>query len=175
MAAAARRERSKDMSLAKFSTIFRRGSKKGAQRFWLFTARVWSAAAFPPHSTPSHTHSMRLSRAPCILYIPRYTPYTPHQSLSGCITADAPDPVEPLIKYVSWMKTAQGKGHKAPIGPTREEQNKKNKNTQIYINIYYICTEILMRERKPRIYYMHILCSAVFEYARQTQRSHDNC
>lgn len=31
------RERSKDMSLAKFSTIFRQGLKKDAQRFWLFT------------------------------------------------------------------------------------------------------------------------------------------
>jgi len=98
MAAAAWRERSKDMSLAKFSTIFRRGSKKGAQRFWLFT--VYG----PPRvsrRTLLVTHTFSVYRArPVYCIFPR-TPPIPHPSLSGCITADAPDPVEPLIKYVS--------------------------------------------------------------------------
>lgn len=52
------------------------------------------------------------------------------------------------------MKTAQGKGHKAPAGPTREEQNEnKNKNTQIY-DIY----KEIVRERKATyVIYKYII------------------
>lgn len=45
------------------------------------------------------------------------------------------------------MKTAQGKGHKAPAGSTREEQNEnKNKNTQIY-DIYIYIKKLCEREK----------------------------
>lgn len=104
------RERSKDMSLAKFSTIFRRGSKKGAQRFWLFTvyARVSRRTLLDCTHTRTYKHTVYIYPRLRFLLLPTRS--------FGCITADAPDPVGPLIKYVSWMKTAQGKGHKALTG-----------------------------------------------------------
>jgi hypothetical protein len=55
------------------------------------------------------------------------------------------------------MKTTQGKGHKAPVGPVREKQ-KKNLHTHPYKNVYI--KSILQKNREKERKKMTFLARA---------------
>jgi hypothetical protein len=77
------RERSKDMSLAKFSTIFRQGSKKDAQRFWLFTVHGtvnvhrygFSATLYTSLYRHTHAHALFFSFSLSLSFMREYLMY----------------------------------------------------------------------------------------------------
>jgi len=123
--------------------------------------RGFPAALYSVTHTHTHTFSiLRLSRAPCIYCI--YSPVHP-------LYTSSPIPIRMYNGRCSWPRwtinqirvvnenCTRKRPQSACIGPmyTREEQNKKNKNTQIYK--YDIYKRKFCWERENRAHHMYIL------------------